>query len=81
MCSFRSGGDTEVDINDVSYSLEKVIEQRWAEDTWRVDSFGGVSAAPARPPDEVWFVPRGCSVLTRVMCTRPSYCALISVNQ
>ena len=53
VCSFRSGGDTEVDINDVSYSLEKVIEQRWAEDTWLVDSFGGVSAAPTRPPDEV----------------------------
>lgn len=42
-----------MDINDVSYSLEKVIEQRWAEDTWLVDSFGGVSAAPTRPPDEV----------------------------
>jgi len=42
-----------VDVNDVSYSLEKVIEQRQAEDTWNVDSFGGVSAAPTRPPDEV----------------------------
>jgi hypothetical protein len=42
-----------VDVNDVSCSLEKVIEQRRAEDTWQVDSFGGVSAAPTRPPDEV----------------------------
>ena len=50
---FRSGGDTEVDVNDVSYSLEKVIEQRRAEDTWDVDSPGGVSVAPTRPPDEV----------------------------
>jgi hypothetical protein len=31
-----------------------VIEQRKAEDTWQVDSFGGVSVAPTRPPDEVW---------------------------
>jgi len=55
MCVFpRSGGDTEVDVNDVSYSLEKVIEQRKAEDTWQIDTFGGVSAAPIRPPDEVW---------------------------
>jgi len=46
-------GDTEVDVNDVSYSLEKVIEQRRAEDTWQIDTFGGVSAAPVRPPDEV----------------------------
>jgi hypothetical protein len=37
--------DTEVDVNDVSYSLEKLIEQRKAEDTWQVDSFGGVLAA------------------------------------
>jgi hypothetical protein len=42
-----------VDVNDVSYSLEKVIEQRKAEDTWQIDTFGGVSAAPIRPPDEV----------------------------
>jgi hypothetical protein len=55
VCSFRGGGDTEVDVNDVSYSLEKVIEQRKAEDTWQVDSFGGVSAAPIRPPEEVRF--------------------------
>ena len=53
VCCFRNGGDTAVDVNDVSYSLEKVIEQRRAEDTWNVDSFGGVSAAPTRPPDEV----------------------------
>ena len=50
---FRSGGDTEVDVNDVSYSLVTVIEQRRAEDTWNVDSFGGVSVVPTRPPDEV----------------------------
>jgi hypothetical protein len=53
LCSFRSGGDTEVDVNDVSYSLEKIIPQRKAEDTWQVDSFGGTSDAPIRPPDEV----------------------------
>jgi len=34
-----------VDVNDVSYSLKNVIEQRRTEDTWHVDSFGGVSAA------------------------------------
>ena len=45
-----------MDVNDVSYSLEKMIEQRRAEDTWHVDSFGGVSAAPTRPPDEVRFI-------------------------
>jgi len=46
-----------VDVNDVSYSPEKVIEQRRAEDTWHVESkFGGVSAAPTRPPDEVRFI-------------------------
>jgi hypothetical protein len=42
-----------VDVNDVSYALETVVEQRKAEDTWQVDSFGAVSAAPIRPPDEV----------------------------
>ena len=51
---FRSGGDTEVDVNDVSHALQRVIEERTAEDTWQVDSFGGVSVAPTRPPDEVW---------------------------
>jgi hypothetical protein len=49
----RSGGDTEVDVNDVSYALEKVIEQRKVEGTWQIDTFGSVSAAPIRPPDEV----------------------------
>jgi len=49
----RDGGDTEVDVNDVSLALEKVMDHRRAEDTWQVDSFGGVSAAPTRPPDEV----------------------------
>jgi len=48
-----AGGDTAVDVNDVSYSLEKVIERRRAENTWQIDTFGGVSAAPIRPPDEV----------------------------
>jgi hypothetical protein len=42
-----------VDVNDVSYSLEKVIQRRKAEDTWQVDSFGGVSDVPTRTPDEV----------------------------
>jgi hypothetical protein len=42
-----------VDVNDVSYALEKVIEQRKVEDTWQIDTFGSVSAAPIRPPDEV----------------------------
>lgn len=73
-----------MDVNDVSYSLVKVIEQRRAEDTWHIDSFGGVSAAPTRPPDEVrsfccsyrMFCSDSCC-----LCTRPSYCALISVNQ
>jgi hypothetical protein len=51
--SFRAGGDTEVDVNDVSYSLEQIIPQRKAENTWQVDSFGGVSDAPIHPPDEV----------------------------
>jgi hypothetical protein len=43
-----------VDVNDVSHALQRVIEERNAEDTWQVDSFGGVSVAPTRPPDEVW---------------------------
>lgn len=59
-----------MDVNDVSYSLEKVIEQRRAEDTWHVDSFGGVSAAPIRPPDEVssFLLPGGltCFILIGV---------------
>jgi hypothetical protein len=42
-----------VDVNDVSYALEKVIEQRRSEDTWQIDTFGSVSSAPIRPPDEV----------------------------
>lgn len=48
----RCGGDTEVDVNDVGYALEKVIDIRKAEDTWQVDSFGGV-AVKSRTPDEV----------------------------
>lgn len=43
-----------MDVNDVSHALQRVIEERKAEDTWQVDSFGGVSVAPTRPPDEVW---------------------------
>ena len=83
LCSFRSGGDTEVDVNDVSYSLEKVVEQRKVEDTWQVDSFGGVSAAPIGPPDEVqsFVYPRGTILIDVVLCIRPSCCALILVNQ
>ncbi|KAJ7484167.1 hypothetical protein FB451DRAFT_1169243 [Mycena latifolia] len=46
-----NGGDTEVDVNDVSHALQKVITIRKAEDTWQVDTFGDVSAV-ARPPDE-----------------------------
>ena len=42
-----------MDVNDVSHALQRVIEERKAEDTWQVDSFGGVSVAPTRPPDEV----------------------------
>jgi hypothetical protein len=50
--NIRSGGDTEVDVNDVAFALEKVIEKRKAEDTWQVDSFGGVPVK-SRTPDEV----------------------------
>ncbi|KAJ7125758.1 hypothetical protein C8R43DRAFT_1135085 [Mycena crocata] len=46
-----NGGDTEVDVNDVSHALEKVTIARKLEDTWQVDSFGDVSAL-SRPPDE-----------------------------
>lgn len=46
-----NGGDTEVDVNDVSHALEKVTIARKLEDTWQVDSFGEVSAV-SRPPDE-----------------------------
>ncbi|KAJ7670709.1 hypothetical protein DFH06DRAFT_1468485 [Mycena polygramma] len=46
-----SGGDTEVDVNDVSHALQKVIEARKIEDTWQVDCFGEVSIV-SRPPDE-----------------------------
>jgi hypothetical protein len=56
--TFSNGGDTEVDVNDVSHALEKVIAVRKIEDTWQVDSFGGVSAL-SRPPDEVrWSLSR-----------------------
>jgi hypothetical protein len=48
----RNGGDTEVDVNDVGASLEKVIPARKSEDTWQVDSYDGASAL-VRPPDEV----------------------------
>jgi hypothetical protein len=41
-----------VDVNDVGYALEKVINVRKAEDTWQVDSFGGVPVK-SRTPDEV----------------------------
>ncbi|KAJ7472928.1 hypothetical protein B0H11DRAFT_1919124 [Mycena galericulata] len=53
-----NGGDTEVDVNDVSHSLEKIIIERRLEDTWHVDSFGAIEAgSKARPPDEnlTWF--------------------------
>ncbi|KAF8067680.1 hypothetical protein FPV67DRAFT_1669576 [Lyophyllum atratum] len=46
-----SGGDTEVDVNDVEHALQKVIETRKREDTWEVDCFGGIPAK-ARVPDE-----------------------------
>ncbi|KAJ7739067.1 hypothetical protein DFH07DRAFT_840632 [Mycena maculata] len=46
-----NGGDTEVDVNDVSHAQQNIIKERTAEDTWQVDSFGGVSNV-ARPPDE-----------------------------
>lgn len=45
------GGDTEVDVNDVSHALQKVITERQAENTWQVDSFDGLSGTN-RPPDE-----------------------------
>jgi hypothetical protein len=47
-----NGGDTEVDVNDVSALLEPIIIQRKAEKTWDVDEFGRI-AALAREPDEV----------------------------
>jgi hypothetical protein len=49
----RNGGDTEVDVNDVAHSLEKVVPTRKAEDTWQLDSFSGDSIVSNRPPDEV----------------------------
>ncbi|KAJ7648948.1 hypothetical protein DFH06DRAFT_1300213, partial [Mycena polygramma] len=45
------GGDTEVDVNDVSHALQRVIAARKIEDTWQVDCFGEVSIV-SRPPDE-----------------------------
>ena len=48
----RCGGDTEVDVNDVGYALEKVIDIRKAEYTWQVDSFCGVPVK-SRTHDEV----------------------------
>ena len=59
-----------MDVNDASYSLERVIPQRKAEDAWQVDSFEGASAAPTRPPVEVRsFSGLPCSVLTGVVRT------------
>ncbi|KAJ6599756.1 hypothetical protein DFH09DRAFT_1503902 [Mycena vulgaris] len=46
-----NGGDTAVDVNDVSHALQKVIKVRKTEDTWQVDTFGEVSSV-VRPPDE-----------------------------
>ncbi|KAG6918190.1 hypothetical protein DXG01_015978 [Tephrocybe rancida] len=46
-----SGGETEVDVNDVEHALQKVIAARKVEDTWDVDCFGGIPAK-ARTPDE-----------------------------
>ena len=71
-----------MDVNDVSYALEKVIEQRKAEDTWQIDTFGSVSAAPIRPPDEVLSLPcrgRSCTD-TLLFAHRPLYCVSISVS-
>ncbi|KAG6886551.1 hypothetical protein C0992_003430 [Termitomyces sp. T32_za158] len=50
------GGDTEVDVNDVEYALQKVIPARKAEDTWVVDCYGGIPAK-IRAPDEVRKIP------------------------
>ena len=41
-----------MDVNDVSYALQRVIDERKAENTWQVDCFGGVEG-PIQPPDEV----------------------------
>ena len=49
----RLGGEVAVDINDVAHALQKVIPKREAEDTWQIDSFGGVSLVSNRAPDEV----------------------------
>ncbi|KAG6844814.1 hypothetical protein H0H87_003481 [Tephrocybe sp. NHM501043] len=46
-----SGGDTEVDVNDVEHALQRIIAARKVEDTWDVDCFGGIPAK-ARTPDE-----------------------------
>lgn len=40
-----------MDVNDVSHALQKVIEERQAENTWQVDSFDGLSGTN-RSPDE-----------------------------
>jgi hypothetical protein len=78
---FRRGGSTEVDINDVSFALQKVIVQRRAEDTWQVDTFGGVSATPTRPPDEVRVLSARLPIsLTWNFQTRLLSCALISAS-
>ncbi|KAK0243779.1 hypothetical protein EDD85DRAFT_173202 [Armillaria nabsnona] len=45
------GGDTEVDVNDVSHALQKVIAERQADNTWQVDRFDGLSGTN-RSPDE-----------------------------
>ena len=70
-------------VNDVSYSLEKVIPQRKAEDTWQVDSFEGALAAPTRPPVEVRLVSSLNSIFCSDWCClyRLSCFALILVNQ
>ncbi|KAJ6518100.1 hypothetical protein C8R47DRAFT_1086007, partial [Mycena vitilis] len=61
-----NGGDTEVDVNDISLALEKVILARKLEDTWQVDSFGEVSAI-SRPPEEAIVL---CLDLSRSMAER-----------
>lgn len=51
-CIISADGDSEVDVNDIEYALQKVILARKAEDTWDVDRFDSIPAK-ARAPDEV----------------------------
>lgn len=77
---YRNGGDTEVDVNDVSHKLNKVIPARLAEDTWQIDNFDGTVAAN-RPPDEVFSFYISCISISDPFVGNHSVLGFIAVHE